>query len=234
MEHLKNLLCRVTQGKRGVEIGGPSQTTGVPIYEQANTIDNVVYSQTTVWADNSTQDYYCNGKKMGTTHIMEATDMSPINDGTYDFAFLSHSLEHIANPIKALYECKRVIADDGYIIIIVPDKTLTFDHNRPDTELMTLVKKYLDGVGEDDLSSLPDILQYHDLALDPPAGDLESFKQRSLQNYTNRCLHHHVFTESLLNVLCYWLDMVEVFTFTEGINIWSIWKKEISIGYRNR
>ena len=38
--------------------------------------------------------------------------------------------------------------------------------------------------------------------MDLPAGNLESFKQRSLNNFENRCLHHHVFDFDLLESLC--------------------------------
>jgi hypothetical protein len=49
---------------------------------------------------------------------------------------------------------------------------------------------------EDDLTHLPEILQLHDLSMDPPAGTAEEFRQRSLNNFENRCLHHHVFREA--------------------------------------
>jgi hypothetical protein len=48
---------------------------------------------------------------------------------------------------------------------------------------------------EDDLSHLPDILQAHDLSMDRAAGSADEFRSRSLNNFTNRCLHHHVFNE---------------------------------------
>jgi hypothetical protein len=31
--------------------------------------------------------------------------------------------------------------------------------------------------------------------MDLPAGTPEEFRERSLNNFTNRCLHHHVFNE---------------------------------------
>jgi hypothetical protein len=34
--------------------------------------------------------------------------------------------------------------------------------------------------------------------MDPPAGDLEHFRQRSLKNFQNRTLHHHVFDVQLI------------------------------------
>jgi hypothetical protein len=37
--------------------------------------------------------------------------------------------------------------------------------------------------------------------MDPPAGDLENFRKRSLDNFQNRTLHHHVFDEKLIREL---------------------------------
>ena len=34
--------------------------------------------------------------------------------------------------------------------------------------------------------------------MDLPAGNFTQFKQRSLDNYNNRCLHHYVYSENLL------------------------------------
>jgi hypothetical protein len=48
---------------------------------------------------------------------------------------------------------------------------------------------------EDDLTHLPEILSKHDLNIDQPAGSPEEFRERSLNNFANRCLHHHVFNE---------------------------------------
>ena len=51
---------------------------------------------------------------------------NPVGSGKvprlYDFVFSSHSLEHIANPLKAISEWLRITKKDGYIIIIVPEK----------------------------------------------------------------------------------------------------------------
>jgi hypothetical protein len=52
---------------------------------------------------------------------------------------------------------------------------------------------FRNGVGEDDLTHLPEILQLHDLQKDKAAGSKEEFRQRCAQNYSNRALHHHVF-----------------------------------------
>ncbi len=48
------------------------------------------------------------------------------------------------------------------------------------------------------MTHLNEILELHDLSMDPPAGTLEQFKARSLKNLENRALHHHVFDIDLL------------------------------------
>jgi hypothetical protein len=50
-------------------------------------------------------------------------------------------------------------------------------------------------VGEDDLTHLPEILEHHDLTKDLAAGSVQEFHKRSMDNLSNRCLHHHVFDE---------------------------------------
>jgi hypothetical protein len=44
------------------------------------------------------------------------------------------------------------------------------------------------------MTHLDEIIALHDLNLDPGAGDSAKFKARSLRNFENRCLHHHVFS----------------------------------------
>ena len=61
------------------------------------------------------------------------------------------------------------------------------------------------GTAEDDVTHLPEILERHDLSLDPPAGDLAAFTARSERNVENRCLHHHVFDEHLVAGMLEWL-----------------------------
>ena len=59
-----------------------------------------------------------------------------------------------------------------------------------------MFEDFKNGTGEDDLTHLPEILELHDLACDVGAGTFEQFRARSLENFSNRCLHHHVFDEN--------------------------------------
>jgi SAM-dependent methyltransferase len=116
----------------------------------------------------------------------------------------SHSLEHIANPLKALYEWRRILTRDGQLLLILPNKDHTFDWRRPVTTLEHMISDYTNAIGEDDLTHLDEILELHDLSRDLMAGTPEQFRARSLNNSAVRALHHHVFSfASTLELLEY-------------------------------
>jgi len=220
---LTNILTQITHNKKGIEIGGPS-SSGSIIYEKSNSMDNIVFSKNTIWS-NQTNDYCYYKNKTGRVIINDAVNITHVPNEMYDFCFSSHSLEHIANPLKALREWLRIIKKDGYLIIIVPEKSGCFDHKRNYSLFSTLYSQYEKNVGEDDLSTLPEILEKHDLSMDPPAGDLKAFTQRSLDNFNNRCLHHYVYNDELLMEICNFFKCEFVYKETQGINRWFIMKK---------
>jgi SAM-dependent methyltransferase len=222
---LENILRHITNNKRGVEIGGPSQNTAAVIYQSAETIDNVIFSRETTWSTHLNDDYLYYYSKKGRVIINDAVNITNVQNEVYEFCFSSHCLEHIANPLKAISEWLRIVKKDGYIIIIVPEKNMCFDHKRNYTEFTRLLTQYEKNVGEDDLSTLDEILANHDLSMDPPAGNLEQFRQRSLNNYYNRCLHHFVYSPGLLMQICDYFKCEFVYTQTNGLDIWFVMKK---------
>ena len=220
---LNTILTEITKNKLGVEIGGPTFNMDA-IYKNAASIDNVIFSKNTIWS-NHTEDYhYYNGKK-GKVIINDAVNISNVQDETYDFYFSSHSLEHVANPLKAICEALRVVKNNGDIIVIVPEKSVCFDHKRSYSKFSTLLSQYEKNVGEDDLSTLSEILENHDLSMDSAAGDLSNFIKRSLDNFNNRCLHHYVYNDELLMEICKYFKCTFTYTETQGLNRWFIMKK---------
>ena len=219
---ISHLLTTITQNKNGLEIGGPS-TIGKTIYQSANQLDNVVFANHTVWS--TQKDIYPYGKHAGKVIVNDATQIVDIHNEQYDFVFASHTLEHIANPIKALNEWLRVVKNGGYLILVVPEKSQCFDHNRKISSFETIVTQYKRGVNEDDLSTLPEILRFHDLSMDPPAGTFEQFTKRCLDNHLNRCMHHYVYDVKLLTQICTYLKCKFIYTKTLGINLWFIVQK---------
>lgn len=158
--------------KKGIEIGGPSAIFNVkgnfPVYLFANTIDGVNFSSKTLWesnlAEGLTYNYY--KTKTGYQFIAEASDLQQIEDNKYDFLLSSHSLEHVANPIKALNEWNRIIKPGATLILILPNKEFTFDINRPYTSFNHLIEDFNKNVGEDDCTHFEEVLSLHDLSLD--------------------------------------------------------------------
>ncbi|MCM1216986.1 MAG: class I SAM-dependent methyltransferase [Lachnospiraceae bacterium] len=189
------------RGKNGLEIGGPSSVFSV-IYDVCKSCDGVNFSEDTVWWNGKAANQYLyKDLQLGRIIIADATDLSAIADNTYDFVLSSNNLEHIANPMKAMEEFYRVLKKDGIILIVVPNKEVTFDHDREYTTFEHILKDYQNNIGEDDLTHLPEIIKRHDYDMDIACGGAEAFRARADKNVENRCLHHHVFNERCLKSL---------------------------------
>jgi SAM-dependent methyltransferase len=195
-----SLYRELFQDKSGIEIGGPSAIFNqLSIYSSMKSLDGCNYSTSTVWEGQIKEgEMYRAGDKTGYQYIAEASDLSKISDNKYDFLISSHCLEHCANALRTVKEWVRVVKPGGIVLMILPNKNFTFDHNRSITSFEHLVDDYNRNVGEDDLTHLDEIIKLHDLAMDKQAGRKEEFKSRSLNNLANRCLHHHVFDLDLL------------------------------------
>jgi SAM-dependent methyltransferase len=186
----------------GIEIGGPSKLfrSRLPLYPVIDRLDAVNFAHRTIWEGDLKAGrrfrYY--GERTGRQRIADATDLSPLASGSYDFVLSSNCLEHVANPLKALAEWRRVLRERGALVLVLPNQVYNFDHCRPVTAFRHLLDDLHRDVDETDLTHLDEILALHDLSLDPPAGTLESFKARSLDNFKNRALHHHVFDLPLI------------------------------------
>ncbi len=192
--------CRARIGNGvGLEIGGPTplfMQPLFPVYNDAVRVDNCNFAFHTVWEGSLKEGdnfHFDKRHEPGRQYITEATDLSAMASEAYDFVLASHVLEHVANTILALHEWKRVLKQHGTMVLVVPHRDGTFDHRRPVTPLTHFIQDYQQHVTEGDLTHLEEILQLHDLSLDPGAGDLASFQERSKHNPTNRCLHHHVY-----------------------------------------
>lgn len=190
--------------KNGLEIGGPSSIFNkngfMPIYDKIENLDGVNFASSTIWtgAIDEEKGYIINGKRVGKQYILDAVDLTPIKKNSYDFVLSCNNIEHIANPMKAIEQWLSVLNQGGILVIVAPRKEANFDHNREIVKINHLISDYQNKIMEDDLTHLEEILTLHDLKMDPPAGTIEQFKERSLKNFENRCLHQHVFD---LNVL---------------------------------
>lgn len=188
------------QGQAGIEFGGPSAIFSahhlVPLYDVVGAIDDCNFARHNPWSSN--RDARRFGSRLGEQFLGEASDVAMIADGSYAFVAASHVLEHVANPLQALQEWRRILRPGGTILLVLPHKAGTFDHRRPFTTFQHLRADFEAHASEADLTHLPEILTLHDLALDPPAGSWEQFRARCLQNASLRAMHHHVFSPELV------------------------------------
>jgi len=202
---LMRTVASLADGATAFEIGGPSQIFGsdgvLPVYPLVASLDNANFAAQTIWEGTIEEGYtfkFDSSKPPGRAFICEAVELAPIGDASYDLVLSSHTLEHVANPLRALREWRRVLRPGGALVLVLPRREATFDHRRPITRLEHLAEDERAGTGEDDETHLPEILDLHDLARDPGAGSRAEFEERSRQVLRYRALHHHVFDADLV------------------------------------
>lgn len=190
-------IAEAVASARVLEIGGPSnlfRSDGlVPVYGRAAGVDNVNYAGATLWEANLSDggDYGPEGRRLGTQWLREATELGPV--GPYDAVISSHTIEHTANPLKALREWCRVTRPGGALVLVVPHVDGTFDHRRPVSSLAHLLEDEAADVDESDRTHVDEILRWHDVDRDPGLPSHDELRHRVESNVSTRSMHHHVF-----------------------------------------
>jgi ubiquinone/menaquinone biosynthesis C-methylase UbiE len=205
-------LAATFKGQEGIEVGGPSAffsfKSAFPIYLYANKIDGVNFSNNTLWEgkikEGNLYNYYKN--KKGFQFIGEAAHLKDVNDASYDFVLSCHSLEHVANPIKALKDWSRVMKTKGRLVLVLPDKEFTFDNKRPVTTLAHLIEDYKNNTTEEDSTHFEEVIEMHDFKQDAFVQSIEDLIKRTNLNMENRAVHHHVFNLDLVKELLVYCD----------------------------
>lgn len=202
-------LCKeLVQNGRGIEIGGPSwifsRKGSLPVYPLVVELDNCNFARKTVWegaiAEGKTFVFDKN-RPAGRQYIGEAVDLGMISTGTYSFLLSCHTIEHTADPLRAINEWIRILQPEGKLLLVVPHMEGTFDHKRPVTDLNHLIEDFRAQTKENDQTHLSEVLELHDLDRDLGTPDFATFKERSERNLEFRCLHHHVFDTALVVAL---------------------------------
>jgi len=176
-------LEQIFSNKNALEIGGPSSLLNsfythleqltVLNYEPAMTKHSQVGNSPVIYGDATNEDIL--------TQL----------DEKYDLLITSHTLEHIANPIKALKIWKQLLKTGGTILSIVPCKHHCWDKARSYTTLSHLIKDYMYNTLESDLTHVHE----------------SNCMIETRPNYYNdvgvsndaRVIHHHVYSKSILS-----------------------------------
>ncbi len=121
--------------------------------------------------------------------------LSALDDASQDFVIASHVIEHLANPLKMLEEIYRVLRPGGLLVLLVPDRHLTFDSLREPTPLAHLVEEYRSDIREVDDAHVTDFI----IGLLRSNGDQREFTDllaertpEEIEHHRRRSVHAHV------------------------------------------
>jgi len=193
---------------RGLEIGGPSAIFArdgiLPVYPLLAGLDNCDFAGETIWHGDEAEGSpfaYDGDRAPGRRFVRDATALTGIDDASYDVVLSSHTLEHIANPLRALAEWRRVVGAAGHLVLVVPHLENTVDHLRPVTTLEHLESDLARSTPEDDETHVREFIELADLGRAPELPSREAFERRTRANLEHRAIHHHVFDTDLVGRL---------------------------------
>lgn len=164
------------------------------------------------------------GQPTNADYLTDTANLYFAKDCEFDFVCSSHVFEHIANPIKALYEWKRVIKEGGIIYCGVPDKRFTFDHRRQRTTLSHLIDDYQMDVDQSDTTHILDLIDNWDGRLDSCWGNRRQLLEHIRANPLSG-IHHHVWIKEDVVELFKYVHLEIVYVVLNGNTIHIVGKK---------
>lgn len=111
---------------------------------------------------------------------IDCDGLTAFADDSQDFVIASHVVEHLAAPIWSLSEFFRVVRPGGYVVLVLPDRRLTFDRHRAPTSIEHLLREHAAGVREIDDDHLLDFLANVAGDADPSPEVLHSRRERRI------------------------------------------------------
>jgi SAM-dependent methyltransferase len=141
-----------------------------------------------------------------TPDVVAPADELPLPGGSQDFVIASHLIEHIADPIRALKEWRRVLRPGGTLFLRVPDQRGTFDRARSRTSLDHLVLDHREPPGSAarrarDLDHYREWARHVNGLVDPAQAD---YWARLLER-TSYPIHFHCWQPPDLRELLAWI-----------------------------
>jgi SAM-dependent methyltransferase len=77
---------------------------------------------------------------------LDVDGLKGLDDGSFDTVVACHVVEHLVNPVAGLIELTRVLRPGGRLVVVLPDRTKTFDQAREPTTLDHVLQEYAAGV----------------------------------------------------------------------------------------
>jgi len=139
-------------------------------------------------------------------------DQLPFEDNKFQFLISAHCLEHCPDTIKTLKEWKRVIKQNGLLILILPHFERTFDNGREITSLEHHISDYENKVDIYDKDPLDEWENISLINANPKwLQDDNAKKNDGSLNFKwmaeNGLIHYHVWTQNEIADLGRFLNM---------------------------
>lgn len=197
------------------EFGGPSQLFE-DIYPLFKDIDGYNLFDNNYWQKEFKETYIGNGKQFNRDIVNIESDKK------YDLILNCHVIEHIANPLKALFNWSDMLTDNGMILSVIPDKTLMFDCNRELTTIEHLCEDCVNGTEEDDTTHIKDAIENF---TNNGGYDYDNYVKSSKDNYKYRAIHHHCFNAKLVSEMFLKAGFKIIHQYQTGMHIWTLASK---------
>jgi SAM-dependent methyltransferase len=88
------------------------------------------------------RNYFGDREMVTPALLSDLENMQGIEDESLDFIIASHVIEHTASPLLAIERAYKKLRKGGKLVLIVPDKPVTFDKDRELTSLEHLIEDY--------------------------------------------------------------------------------------------
>lgn len=230
-EDWKQVLKEYILGKSGIEIGGPTPHLFQDIYSGCKTFDLVNFAANTLWGSIEDGGTHSQHGGHGKTFIRDGSSLVGISDNSYDFALGSHYLEHLLNPLQAIYTLHRVLRVGGVCLLVLPKKEDCFDNLRNHGNIEGMIFRFLHQIQEDDMkfANIEQVtLQSNvniDFGISPENRHYGWFKSRCMMNVENRAIHQFVFDDETLRKILELMGFTVVFSGAKGIDQFIVGQK---------
>lgn len=114
-------------------------------------------------------------------------------------------MEHVANPIKALKEWNRVLKNDGFMILVLPNPEFMYDRKRQRTTFQHMLDDWNNNTPESDPTHIEDVVENTDLSLvyllNGKKGETIPYEKHvsiARDNANIRAAHHHVYSDGVV------------------------------------
>ena len=122
----------------GIEFGAGSLETVFPLPAQLK----VRYADSNTNTQLSERNYFQGRTLLPIDLYTGMEEMAGIEDESVDFIIASHVIEHTRNPILALRLAFKKLRLNGKLVLVVPDREMTFDKDRPLTTIEHLIADF--------------------------------------------------------------------------------------------